>query len=385
MKDKYIFIIILIVLLIVWILHRENEKRKKREHLGPLAVGLIALAAGGAGAGLFAAFGGGNKSRIRNTMKNKTIYKSDLEAINSVTNSFVSSIVMANAADCFSSSSQYEETKIGDIVIAGKNQEANLSTITEQDSKLSLECLQKSIQEINISNQIATKLMQTLSETVDSSTMSKLVNESEQKNIQGLFANPFASSSASVNVDVSNIQENTTNRKLSNLVSNTVANKVDSKSIQQCFASNVQSVNTNIKELTMIGTNSKFELSVSTKQLAKTLANCKQLTEQTSKTTSALMSELDVRIVDDTKVTTKTDSEAKAVAISKTMGLDGVLASALSAAGLPSLISSICIMAICASLAGFMLMGGKPPSPEDLDKLKSGISGSSSPGKPSKK
>ncbi len=368
MKDKYIFIIIIIILLIIWKIHHDNEQRKKREHLGPLAVGLIALAAGGAGAGLFAAFGGGNKSRINNTMKNKTIYKSDLDALNSLTNSFVSSVVMSNAADCFASSSQYEETVVGDVAIVGENQEANFVTTTVQDSKLSLECLQKSIQEINISNKIATKIMQTLSESVDVSTMSKLINESEQKNIQGLFANPFASASAEVNVDVSNIQENSTTRKLSNVISNNVENHVDTKSIQRCFANSVQTVNTNIKELTMIGTNSKFELSSSTKQLALTLANCKQLTEQTSKTTTGIMNDLDVKIIDDTKISTKTDSEAKASAVAKTTGLDGVLASALSAAGLPSLISSISIMACCASLAGFMLLGGKPPNPNDASK-----------------
>ncbi len=368
MKDKYIFIIIIIILLIIWKIHHDNEQRKKREHLGPLAVGLIALAAGGAGAGLFAAFGGGNKSRINNTMKNKTIYKSDLDALNSLTNSFVSSVVMSNAADCFASSSQYEETVVGDVEIVGENQEANFVTTTVQDSKLSLECLQKSIQEINISNKIATKIMQTLSESVDVSTMSKLINESEQKNIQGLFANPFASASAEVNVDVSNIQENSTTRKLSNVISNNVENHVDTKSIQRCFANSVQTVNTNIKELTMIGTNSKFELSSSTKQLALTLANCKQLTEQTSKTTTGIMNDLDVKIIDDTKISTKTDSEAKASAVAKTTGLDGVLASALSAAGLPSLISSISIMACCASLAGFMLLGGKPPNPNDASK-----------------
>jgi hypothetical protein len=332
---------------------------------------LIGVAAGGAvGAGLFAAFGGGNKSRINNTMKNKTIYKSDLDALNSLTNSFVSSVVMSNAADCFASSSQYEETVVGDVEIVGENQEANFVTTTVQDSKLSLECLQKSIQEINISNQIATKIMQTLSESVDVSTMSKLINESEQKNIQGLFANPFASASAEVNVDVSNIQENSTTRKLSNVISNNVENHVDTKSIQRCFANSVQTVNTNIKELTMIGTNSKFELSSSTKQLALTLANCKQLTEQTSKTTTGIMNDLDVKIIDDTKISTKTDSEAKASAVAKTTGLDGVLASALSAAGLPSLISSIAIMACCASLAGFMLLGGKPPNPNDANKAK---------------
>jgi hypothetical protein len=379
MKDKYIFIIILIVLLIIWKIHNDKKRAKQTEHMDPITVSLAL------GLGLGIGLGTKNKARIKNTMKNKTIYKSDLEAINSVTNNFVSSVVMSNAANCFSSSSQYEETKVGDITIAGKNQDISLASITEQDSKLSLECLQKSIQQVNISNEIGTKIMQSLSESVDSSTMSKLINESEQKNIQGLFANPFASSSSSVNIDVSNLQENTTNRKLSNLISNTVENKVQTKTIQSCFASNIQSINTNIKEITLLGTNSKLDLSVSTKQLGKTLATCKQLTEQTSETTNALMTELGVTIVDDIKITTKTDSEGKASAISKTMGLDGVLASVLSAAGLPSLLSSICIMAICASLAGFMLMGGKPPSPEDLDKLKSGVSGSSSPGKPGKK
>jgi hypothetical protein len=369
MKDKYIFFIIIIVLLIIWKIHEYYENKKKREHIIPL---LLAGALVGAGAGIGYGIWGANKSRINNTMKNKIIYKSDLDALNSITNEFISAVVMSNAANCFSSSSQYEESKIGDITIVGKNQQANLSSIIEQDSKLSLQCLQQSIQEINISNQIATKIMQTFSESIDSSTISKLINESEQKNIQGLFANPFASSSSSVNVDVSNIQENSTNRKLANVISNKVASNVNTKSVQECFARNIQSVNTNIRDLTMIGTNSKFELSVSTKQLAKTLATCKQLTEQTSATTTALMLDLGVTVVDDTKITTKTDSEAKSTAMSKTTGLDGVLSSLLGAAGLPSLISSIVIMLCCASLAGFILMGGKPPSSEDMEKFKSG-------------
>jgi hypothetical protein len=122
----------------------------------------------------------------------------------------------------------------------GDNLQGKIDITNEQDSQVNLQCMQQSIQQTNIGNEIASAIMQQMTQSVDQSALSKLITTSEAKNEQGFGANPFASSNAEVNVNTENKQLTETNRKLSNLISNKVANNIKATDIKACFIKTTQ-------------------------------------------------------------------------------------------------------------------------------------------------
>lgn len=292
----------------------------------------------------------GNKSSVQNSIRNTTINKSTIDSLNSTVNNFVSSTIVSNAASCSASSSQIGSTEMGDINIAGSDNDAGIDMSSKQDSKLTLECLQKAIQQTNIPNQIASSIMQNITNSVDNDTVAKLVNEASQQNKQGLLANPFVSANSKVSVNVNNLTMNESNKKLSNLISNTVENKSNSKSISDCFIKNMQSLNTKAGNLTIIGEENQYKLKLNSSQISSTFASCKQLTEQTSAITSSIVDKLGITIVDDTKNKSKTESEAKSTAEAKSTGLEAILGPLGLFAMLPSIISTVISSLICCSI-----------------------------------
>ena len=97
---------------------------------------------------------GGSKSSISQKLTNMTVNKSDLEVLNQQANSFVSNSVTTSAATCAASSSSQIENTMGNIVVAGKGNKAKIGIDSTQDTQLSLQCIQQSVQQTNVSNQL---------------------------------------------------------------------------------------------------------------------------------------------------------------------------------------------------------------------------------------
>jgi hypothetical protein len=266
----------------------------------------------------------GATASATNKVVNETITRSTLESINSSVNEYVSNVVTKSAASCAASSAQFTENTIGKIIMTGDNLEGKIDITNEQDSQVNLQCMQQSIQQTNIGNEIATSIMQQMTQSVDQSALSKLITTSEAKNEQGFGANPFASSNAEVNVNTENKQLTETNRKLSNLISNKVANNIKATDIKDCFTKTTQTKLNQYGNVKMIGESNKFSIVISTKQVAESLAVCQQLTQQTSSITNDIATALGLIIVDDKKIAVKTDSTAKASASIKTVGIEGI-------------------------------------------------------------
>ena len=266
----------------------------------------------------------GATSSATQNIKNKTVTRSTLEVFNSTVNSYVSNIVTKNAASCSASSSQYIENTVGKIQIVGKGNKGSLDIESAQDSEVNLQCIQQSLQQTNIGNEVATSIMQQLLQKVDSNTMSKLVTSSEAKNEQGFGANPFAAANSEVDVTSENDQYSETNRKLSNLVSNTVANNINSSNIADCFIKNTQAQINKMGNIKLLGEGNVVNIKISSKQLAKSFATCEQLNQQTSAITSQIAASLGLKIVDDKKLATTADSAASSTASVKTTGIEGI-------------------------------------------------------------
>ncbi len=368
MKKEYIILIILIVvLIIVWKKRYDEEKRKEeeeeekektKEQFPFLAVGIGLAVALGVGLGTAGGLGAlGPKAAVTNKISNETLNRNTLESINQNVNEFVTNSVIKNAASCSSRSSNYDESKTGDVTMVGSDNDVAISMQNIQDASLSLLCIQQSIQQTNMANDIATSIMDNLTQKVSNNTLTKLIATSEAKNEQGMFANPFASSSSDVYVESTNIQENETNRKLANLISNRVANGVNVTSIQNCFTEVAIATTKKIGDIKVLGDENIVNIKLTGKQLSKSFSTCQQLVQQTSSVTNQILTDLGLSITDSTVNTISTESESTAVASVKTTGLEGVvgaLAGLLGLAFLPSIISSSLIVGII----GFVLMAG---------------------------
>jgi hypothetical protein len=276
---------------------------------------------------------GGSSSSITNTISNYTVNKSSLEVLNQQVNSFVSNSVTTSASACSASSTAIIETTMGDIIAKGKGNKIKIGIDSEQDTALTLECLQQSIQQTNISNSLAQSIMTNLTQSVSADVLNKMVAAGEAKNEQGFGANPFASASSTVNMNLSNTNITETNRKLSNLISNSVESNVKNEDIKKCFLEMAAAINNKIGDIMAIGENNEIELQLTSKQTAKAFAKCQQLTEQTSAVTTSLAVSCGLTIVDDSKTKTSNDTQAESKASAKTAGLNDLVDSVGNAAG----------------------------------------------------
>jgi hypothetical protein len=290
---------------------------------------------------------GASTSTLNNNMKNFTVNKSVLDVLNQQVNEYVSNSVTTAASKCSASSSTYNETKFGNIKVTGSGNSAKIGVETQQDSQLSFQCIQQSIQETNIGNNIAQSIMNNLNQSVSADIMNKIVSAADASMEQGVFANPFASGSSEVNVNLSNIQITDTNRKLSNLIKNSVANNVKTQDIKSCFLSVSQGISNQIGDVEIVGQENSLELYISSKQLSKSFANCSQLTQQTSAVINAIASQLGLKVIDDTKTKTSTESESTASTKVKATGLDGLLDSLLALLSVPFIIGACAILCLC--------------------------------------
>ena len=296
--------------------------------------------------------GSSSKSTVTNNISNFTLNKSDLEAFNSQTNNMITDNIMNASASCSASSTQASDNSIGDITVVGKNQKANIGIDTTQDNKVNLQCVQQTVQQMDISSTMAQSILQNMQQSVSNDTMTKLVNSAEASMSAGAgggILNPFSSSSSEINMNLSNTQITDTTRKLSNLVSNTVHNTVKATDVKDCFAKAIQLQSTHVGNINLIGEESVLNFNISTKQIGQTLAACQQLTQQTSQVTSQIASSLGLKIVDDTKSSNSTEAQNTAKAETKVAGFDAIISSIFS--GLQGVIgvyvAGIAIVVIC--------------------------------------
>lgn len=340
----------------------------------------------------------GASSSVATTVKNYNVNKSDLEVLNQQVNAFVSNSVTKGAASCAASSSSYVENTMGDISVVGKNNKAKISIGTDQDTKLSLQCIQQSIQQTNIGNEMAQSIMNNLTQSVSNEAVTKLMQEAEAKNELGAGAPPWGSASSDINVNVETTNISDTSRKLSNLISNSVANNVSNEDIKECFMKTAAAISNKVGNINIIGEGNELEFNMTSKQISESLATCQQLTEQTSAVTNSIATALGLAVVDDTKTKTSTESTSKASASNVVKGVDAVIAAygaaiagvigaaggllgfgmfgAMGASLAPSSSISSCICC-CVMLMLLKKMGSGARAPEGAESGESGEGGES--------
>jgi hypothetical protein len=243
-------------------------------------------------------------------MTTNRINKNILESINTNVNQFVINSVIKNAASCMSSSSSYTEFIIGNVEMGGKDNTISASMESVQDIEVTLKCLQQSVQQTDMGKDIALSLLENLLKLIDPEILRKQISASEIKN-----KDIFNSSSNSVKtlgfVNIKDYQENDTSRKLENLVVNTVSNNINIPNIQNCFLNTSLSISNKIGDIKVLGEENIINIKLSSRQISKSFATCRQLTEQTSSLVTQIVSNLGLEITDTTTNTTISDVTIK--------------------------------------------------------------------------
>jgi len=322
--------------------------------------------------------GGSSRSTVTNNISNFTVNKSDLEAMNSSTNNFVTNNLMTDAANCSANSVQTTENDIGDITVVGNKSKVNANIDNSQDTKVSLQCIQQSITQMDISSSMANSILQNMQQSISNDAMTKMVNSASASMSAGAgggLLNPFSSSNSSINMNLSNTQINDTTRKLSNYISNTVATTVKSDSIKDCFSKNVQMQQTKVGNVKVIGSENELNLNFSTKQIGQSLASCTQLTQQTSSVINKMANDFGLKIVDDTKNKTSNEGTNIAKAETKVAGFDAIIGAIFS--GLQGIVGIYvaaialvicCCLSVCAMIFIVPRLGGKKDEPKEEPK-----------------
>ncbi len=314
------------------------------------------------GANPFGALGGGAKSTVNNTFKNASISTSELTSINENVNEFVSKMVVKNSASCSSAASAYNTNTAGDVTIIGKNNTYRLTMESVQDVVLKLDCLSQSIQQTNISNEMSSSIMLNLVQKVDNNTLTQAVANSSAKQEIGFGANPFVSSNSEINLTAIGLIDNDTNRKLSNLVKNTVESNINISNIQKCFSDVLVQTTNTTGDVVIVGDENVQNVRLTTSQIVKAFAVCRQLVQQTSSITNKIVTTLGLEITDSTTNESETKAESTSSAYSKSTGLEGVigaLGDLLAQQFLISIISSVLSVIVVIIIVAIVFKGGK--------------------------
>lgn len=296
--------------------------------------------------------GSSSKSRVTQNVTNRQISKTDMNLLNKSINEFVSTNITKSASSCASSSAQTDRTKIGNIVAKGAGSEVKIGVESDQKTNITLICLQQSLQQTNINNNIATSIIQQLTKNIEQDAMTKLVSEAESKAKQGFGGFGMSKSSSEINTNITNENLNYTNVNLENLVKNTVENKTQNSKIQECGTKIAQNLSKDIGDIIALE-GGKVDIQFTNKQVAESIAKCQQLNSQVSDITSSIANSLGFTVIDDTKQKTDTTSESKSKSTAETEGVGGMIGSIFAALMGPYAISAI---AICCSIISVIVV-----------------------------
>ena len=305
--------------------------------------------------------GSSSKSTVTQNINNLQISRTDMNLLNQSINEFVSTNITKAASSCAASSAQTDKTKIGNIVAKGAGSEVKIGVESDQKTNITLKCLQQSLQQTNINNNIATAIVQQLTKNIGQDAMTKLVSDSESKAKQGFGGIGMSESNSKINTNVTNTNLNYTNVKLENLVKNTVQNKTENKNIQECGTKISQNLSKEIGDIVALD-GGKIEVQFTNKQVIESIATCQQLNSQVSDITSSIANSLGFTVTEETKQKTSTESEGKSKSTAETEGIGGMLGSLLAALMGPYALSSIgiccCIISVIVVIIIIMKMGG---------------------------
>lgn len=321
---------------------------------------------------------GSSSSSVTQNINNFTVNQSTLDIFNEQVNKSVTNTIIKNAQAIDASSSQDQNLKIGNVTAVGKGSKIDITSEDLQDSNISVQALQQSIQQTDLQQTLSSAITANLQNGIQQSALNKLVSAglaSQKNGMFGSIANPFSNTNSSVNTNINNTAFNQTNTQLKNIVDNVTKQYTDMSSTKQCYLNNVQSANTEIGNITALA-GAEIGLSLTSTQMSKSFLKCTQINQQTTSVIDQLKASMGLKVVNDIKSTTETESTATSKSELTNKGLGSVITAIGNAiSGIIGAYGKIvigiviaCLVLCCLSSFGgvaMMMMGSKSSSSDD--------------------
>lgn len=270
--------------------------------------------------------GNSTSASITNTIENKNITKSTIEAINKNTSRIITTTIVSNQSSSKSSTTQVGDIEIGNITASGKDSDiSGLEILIDQNSNITFTSNDQSIQDNNIMVDYALKLVAQLQNSISNDQAAKLASDAQASQSNGFLSTAMGNSVKSdANNNIKNINENINMSKILNQVTNTIEQNSTTLNFKECILSNLQSGRFKIGEITAQNGGKIQNVTLGVKQSMVLIENCIFNTLQKSDITTKIAQDFGFTVTNDTKNKQTGDSTAASAAIQKNEGVTGL-------------------------------------------------------------
>jgi hypothetical protein len=258
-----------------------------------------------------------SSSSIQQTIDQKIINKNSLDVISQQVTQMSTDSLMKNVSDSAASDTQSANIRIKSIKAAGAGSTvSNLNINVNQKSVVTLDVVDKTIQDNQINTELAIAIVNNITQKIDNEQMQKLVSnaESDQK-VAGLAFTSGNSSDASVINNMKSETVNETSRKFVSIVNNVISQSSKTLNYKSCIVNSIKAAQISIDSLEAINGGTINGVFITIDQTSQVMNKCILETLQNSKVTSNIASAVGLTIVDDT--TNKQTSEGTAISTAK--------------------------------------------------------------------
>ena len=258
-----------------------------------------------------------SSSSIQQTIDQKIINKNTLESINQQITQMSTESLMKNVSDSAASDTQSANIRIKSIKAAGSGSTiSNLNVNINQKSVVTLDVVDKTIQDNQINTELAIAIVNNIVQKIDNEQLQKLVSnaESDQK-VAGLSFTSGNTSDTSVINKMNSSVVNETSRKFVSIVNNVISQSSKTLNYKSCIVNSIKAAQIDIGNLEATNGATINGVFISIDQTSQVMNKCILETLQNSKVTSNIASAVGLTVVDD--VTNKQSSEGNAIAVTK--------------------------------------------------------------------
>jgi hypothetical protein len=258
-----------------------------------------------------------SSSSIQQTIDQKIINKNTLDVISQQVTQMATDSMMKNVSDSAASDSQSANIRIKSIKASGTGSSiTNLSVNVSQKSVVTLDVVDKTVQDNQINTELAIAIVNNITQKIDNEQMQKLVSnaESDQK-VAGLSFTSGNSSDASVINNMKSETVNETSRKFVSIVNNIITQSSQTLNYKSCIVNSIKAAQIDIGSLEAVNGGTINGVFISIDQTSQVMNKCILETLQNSKITSNIASAVGLTILDETK--NKQTSEGDATATAK--------------------------------------------------------------------
>jgi hypothetical protein len=256
--------------------------------------------------------GNSSKSSISQMVNNNTITKNMLDSFNQQITNVSTESIMKNVQKSAASDAQSSNIKIKGIRAVGPNSKVSgLQVNVSQTSVVTLDVLNKSIQDNQINSEISNAIMQQISQSLTNDQLAKLVSngEAEQK-VAGFALTSGNSTESNVSTNITNTSLTDIQRRFSNIVNNTINNKSETLNYKDCIASSFKSAVVDVGQIEAIDGGTVENMVFDITQTSQVINKCVFDTIQSSKLTLDLASTVGLQVTDTIVNKQTADSEA---------------------------------------------------------------------------